>query len=1110
MAEKPHVRIGDYWFLLAEGLDETGLLGLHPMQRRWQSIFAARQGIPGNPGIQNLREDDLRWEQTSWRNGEGQRVIDATDDESFRRFERSQAIDLVNPGQLQLAKAMAQQGFTGIGPTTINGSSFTDDVGTSTVVNATERRLNAALDAIKADTSSLAAGSWQIDVYGELEDPTKILGKDLIEFKPSVTPVGDDCRLSPRAVATTTGHSPPEGDVIITAQMTFLAPVPTDIHSPTAQAQWRLVVYDETDGSNVTAGTYNVRMVRGGNTDVESVTFRPRSGHVYRYRVKLVFEDTGVTTFCNYVTIDPQEHKEITWQVKQGSTVLNSGTQTLRSRTSAKLASATIISPGATVYTVRVSWTDGSSSKPIVTKAVYEKVGMHDPRCVELGYADKTWLIDYSASAVPSAFYWNPQTAQWVAVATFGVSASKARAMAHSDNYEFVGMDDSKVYRIQTGSVAVYSAATTDALVGIAVGGNRLFALTETTANGTSLFDTTLEGTPSVAWTSRYVPGNVGVNPDTDLPQRIAGTENGAVFFANQGPDCFVYRWDGSTGVPYAKLPTGFRGRAITYGSGFVWLGGSFPAPDSDGTTRHRPALFLIDSSGVPTELATQLWRDDDPSTHIRMIQLYGPDLWVLAETSASPKTMRLWRVALTTFSAFLEQEITTDESQASTTSRGLAVNFLDRIAIWGKGNPYLQGRNYQTHGEASLESSRYTFALTEVKELIAIDVDGVFPTVPAFTGVQNSAEGGVPPGNVTVANSGGASGTPWDAVSGSPHYSLGGAIHGAVAIGHNAIDGYQTCSWTAAGAMGAAVRTVFGRMYFKRAKQSGDNDQRIVNVQQASGNSPARIHFDSGHHLVAEIGTSSVSGTTVIPEAPFRLEWKVFSHASSGYLTVRIYLSPESTTPDEEITTALGNVAGGNQFDSFDVGYLAGAATVGGMNWDAIALSPTDWIGPDPGGGATAVDVDYAIDGGDFVKGGTWTTAQRQLVSSPGGHVFFHTIQLKTSLRTTEQDVTPTVYSVAVQAYLQTYDKGFDLILQCFDDGSVYHQAGQQVDGSVGIDYLFSLVQAGGVVEFEDRYSSHHAEDADTSVVSIKDPQAVFVRPGEAYVKLRLTERGT
>jgi hypothetical protein len=869
------------WFRTAEGLyDETGL---RPMRRPWRSLFAGRQNVSGGPGVQNVRDDDLRRVQTSWAGGEGQAVVDPTDQQTFRKYDRSLAIDASIPGQLRLARAMSQQGFTGAGSITNEADTWVDDIGTSTVVG-TDRRLNAVADAIKKDTAVLGAGNWQFDFYGYEDAPPVTEGSDFRLGGGQGAVAGSDFALkSSDAWCKLTGQDPIDGQVTLKA--TFVPVIGSGPGIGIGSIQ--LSVKNESNQNIVAQATSD--QVRAPNSGDVSVTFTAQAGKTYFYRVDAKHFENLSKILVDKITIDESDTRTLLCEVKQGVTVVGSQTVSTAGTTSSqKLTSITILSPGATVYTTRVTRSGaGTSRKPWVDKEVHVQVSMNDPRTIELGFGDRIWLVDYSTGTQPQGFYWDPANNRWTNIAVFATAGKKAIAMAHSDNFEFVVLDDKIVYHMTTAAIAAHTTATTDDTVGLAVGGNRLYILTEATATGTTLLQHPLEGAPA-APTSVYAVGNLGMNPDTDLPQRMTGTKTGVVFFANQGPDCWVYAYDGAAGFPVVKLPTGFRGRAISHGLGFTWVSGSFPTVDATGTN-HRPAIFLVDhSNSTAEELDLTLYRSDDPSTKIRMAQMYGSDLWLVAEVQTTPKKMRLWRVSLRApIAAFLEQEITTDDTQQSVDSRGLAITHRDRFAVWAKGGPYLQSQTaYQTSGTAFLRGSRYDYGLAESKELLSFGVEADIPA-------------------------------------------------------------------------------------------------------------------------------------------------------------------------------------------------------------------------------GTSIEVWYSTDGATFAVAGTWTAQGIKAVSLPDVHVFFTTLQVEIRLLSTSSAITPTLYALQERMYLQKYDKGWDLLLTCFDPSAAWHMDGSEVPGQVAADYLFSLADGAGVVEFEDRYSwGSEANQAPIYTVHVETPDQFFVARGESYLRVHLTDR--
>ncbi|HEV8421096.1 MAG TPA: hypothetical protein VGR13_07055, partial [Actinomycetota bacterium] len=403
-----------------------------------------------------------------------------------------------------------------------------------------------------------------------------------------------------------------------------------------------------------------------------------------------------------------------------------------------QVASAAFTADGTSTYSIRFSYGPVGSRHVTADKGDYQLSGMNAPQLLDLGQGGRIWLADYSATAIPSAFYWDATNQKWASAAAFGPSGAKAIATDASDSYQYILADDKKVYRLTTASVATYTSAITQTGAGLCVAANRLFVLGEDTTNGSELWEFTLDATAGLplAGTSRGKVRTQGVTADTTLPRRMAAMANGVVFFVNDSLRSTVYTWDagGLTLTPFQVLPEGFQSRALCHTLGTTFVAGQFPAADQTGTSKPRPAVFQIDhlsaDTGAPAQLSVKLWRDDDADGVVQDIQCYGTDVFVLTQVDSAPKKMRLWRISLATPGGyFLEHEITTDDTQQSASARSFALHYLMRAMAWGAGSPYVSGTDYITSGEAYLESSIFDNGLREPKLLLALAVDGDFPT---------------------------------------------------------------------------------------------------------------------------------------------------------------------------------------------------------------------------------------------------------------------------------------------------------------------------------------------------------------------------------------------
>jgi hypothetical protein len=111
-------------------------------------------------------------------------------------------------------------------------------------------------------------------------------------------------------------------------------------------------------------------------------------------------------------------------------------------------------------------------------------------------------------------------------------------------------------------------------------------------------------------------------------------------------------------------------------------------------------------------------------------MQLYGTDLWVLAEvTGSTPRLMRLWRISLRgTPAAFLQYEVEIPDDAQVGTARAFAVTWRDTFMAWSVGGPYRATENYRSAGDSFVRTSKYAFGLLGRKSLLSVELDGVFP----------------------------------------------------------------------------------------------------------------------------------------------------------------------------------------------------------------------------------------------------------------------------------------------------------------------------------------------------------------------------------------------
>lgn len=749
------VRIGDLFFLLAKSPELYQQTGLRPMDRDWRSLFAGRQNVQGSPGVQNVRDEDLRWSSTSFRGGGGQAVIDPSHPEDLFRFERSVGVDLGNTGEMRLAKeSFTFSSLVGTSPpTTHEGSSFTDDIGTSTVVG-TDRRLTNVGDAVRKDVA-LGVGTYQIEFFGYSEQSSStivVLGQNLDVFEGVASPSGTAMLMKEHARVRTPEMSFAEGiSVQAVTKLRFSS-------AGEANASASVVVSDVGTGAQAASDTvvlHTPHAVAAANL-VEGITevdvdtreivlnWIAQAGHTYRVRVVLNTVDARVNRQFVVDEIDFIQLSDQTaeWKLSEGATIRAGNPVNMHGVTnSQRIGSAIVKLTGST--TLRLSYLRVSGDAAVLLDRVtINPTQMNDAFLIWLGIGDQIWLMDSFPTAV--AYRWDPSSSKWIAIADFAGQQPRSHASSPDREYVFFNTTGNIYSWDKLGNVGYFalSPAAAQFCPGIAIGADRFFILVENPGISTVLYEHALNNpndTGATGWTARMNgPLVTDIPPDWDngdlgLAQRIVGVMRGCIFFYNAAAACTVYEWDGTAGAALTTLPTGFRGRSIVHGGGTTYIGGGFPTRDTTGQVTVRPGIFTVEgtlaSSGVNvSQLDVKLYFDDDPSSKIAAMQLYGTDLWVqteVASDAAHPhKKMRLWRVSLRgDAAAFLENEVQIAPDQAGGQAHGLAVTWRDRFMVWTKGGPHQISERYMTSGDSFLRTSRYTFGLLERKLLKSVDV---------------------------------------------------------------------------------------------------------------------------------------------------------------------------------------------------------------------------------------------------------------------------------------------------------------------------------------------------------------------------------------------------
>lgn len=216
----------------------------------------------------------------------------------------------------------------------------------------------------------------------------------------------------------------------------------------------------------------------------------------------------------------------------------------------------------------------------------------------------------------------------------------------------------------------------------------------------------------------------------------------------------------------------------------------------------------------------------------------------------------------------------------------------------------------------------------------------------------QNSAEGGSNGTTVTTANSGGASGTPFDLVSigsgGSIAYSTTEAMHGTCSI----------CVANAAGVLtyfgfsGYSATQLVTRFYVRFDTLPGANGPvRLCDIRTGS-TSVTRVVVDTGNHLVLQTNNG---GTTLKVFSPlsvgtwYRIEVATTNGTSAGTISMDYYLGDSTTPVETGYATTSANTGTTANLTQVYYGSAAGPAAALTLYLDDIAVQDgtLTYLGP-------------------------------------------------------------------------------------------------------------------------------------------------------------------
>jgi hypothetical protein len=224
---------------------------------------------------------------------------------------------------------------------------------------------------------------------------------------------------------------------------------------------------------------------------------------------------------------------------------------------------------------------------------------------------------------------------------------------------------------------------------------------------------------------------------------------------------------------------------------------------------------------------------------------------------------------------------------------------------------------------------------------------------------LANTFEGGTDGVTISAANSGGASGDAFSAVAGTAIvFSAAANMHGGMGMKVDTPGATTTYgSWTGFGTL--TVNTYF-RVYLRLSTTPVTNswylavmrDQADLEYGGLTINTTGKVQArnNANSNIASSIGTVNVNIASW-----FRLEWRSLPSLTAGEIEWRLYNSPDSTTITETVNStgnALRADLGGVRWGS------KSTAPAGVMEFDDLAVSTVDWIGPSGGGEVPATTV--------------------------------------------------------------------------------------------------------------------------------------------------------
>lgn len=227
-----------------------------------------------------------------------------------------------------------------------------------------------------------------------------------------------------------------------------------------------------------------------------------------------------------------------------------------------------------------------------------------------------------------------------------------------------------------------------------------------------------------------------------------------------------------------------------------------------------------------------------------------------------------------------------------------------------------------------------------------------IYQIAAPMTLLTNSFEGGSSGTTITAGNSGGASGNAFDTVDDSPAYSNTHAATGTLSAKLSAGTTNQAMWWTGS-LTGTSVPQVWFRLYGYLSAYP-TSSPTIVEPRYSGGSAAFVVQESNGQLTFADQSATAVfRTTTALPiGAWWRIEGFITGSASAGQVELKVFLSPNSATPDETKTSGT-SVNTGGAITAMRYGQVMEFGGSGVDMWvDNLGASTSGYIGPVPSGG--------------------------------------------------------------------------------------------------------------------------------------------------------------